>query len=1087
MVRVWWTWVVAALFFAACGGDGGGSCLSECGPGERRCSGGDSQLCEDVDGDGCLEWGDTQDCGARDCVQGWCVDPCTDQCSRTGDTRCDGDAVRTCRDTNGDGCLEWSDAVPCGTGESCTNGACTCSDECQTPGEKRCVGEEYQECGQFDGDECLEWSDEQSCPQGETCSNGECSDSCSDECAVGDRECAGNGYRVCGHYDADPCLDWSGVTDCAEHQSCEKGYCVGSCTNECQTSGARRCKDNGFQVCGNTDSDPCLEWGPVTDCKPGETCSNGVCSASCSDECSPVGDRECVSAYPHASYRECGEAGDGDSCSDWINHDCESDQTCSGGRCVPYCTDECTPEGSRRCAGDGYQVCVRNFDADSCLEWGGITSCTPQTCSNGQCVDDCSDECSAIGDRVCDGETGYRRCGQYDSDDCLDLSNTYQCASGTVCQDGQCVQGCSDECSLGDGGCSGDQTREWSCQDLDSDGCLDQVYIDCPAGEVCTTDHCQPESSDCDDDQWEDNDDFSSATGVGEGTMPSLQACADDPDYFEVYLLAGETLTADIAFTHADGDLDLTLYDAEGLLLRASVSTTDNESVSYTTASGGTFYIKAYGYNGAENAYSLTVAVEPAGGCTDDAYEENDTRATAAGVGEGDYAGLAYCDADFYRVAVADGETLDALLGFVHADGDLGLRLYDQNGTLIDESDGAGDDEMVGVTDATGGQDYVLEVFAPAGVETTYELLVTLTPGATCTDDGYEDNDDLAGAAMISEGILHDLQVCPDDPDYFWLQLAAGESIQADIAFIHAQGDLDLKLYDGGGGQVDASTSSTDGESVSYTTAEQDFIYVHVYGPAGARNLYDLTVQLEGGDTCIDDFYEENDSTADASAMAEGFYTDLRHCEQDPDYYEVYLLAGETLDATIGFTHANGNLDLKLWDAAGQELDASLTTTDDEHVQHTASSSGSVFIHVFSLGDTTRNAYDLDIAISPAASCTDDEWEENDSFADASDPVFVPGENQLTDLQVCTGDDDFYKFVMLSGESVTATITFTHAAGDLELVLYGPDEGFLDSSTSSENSETVEASGVAPGWHYLKVFGYDGAENAYDLTVTIVE
>jgi len=57
----------------------------------------------------------------------------------------------------------------------------------------------------------------------------------------------------------------------------------GGCTNQCSTSGAKECSGDGYHVCGNYDSDKCLEWSAVTACGAGEACSDGVCSPVCTD------------------------------------------------------------------------------------------------------------------------------------------------------------------------------------------------------------------------------------------------------------------------------------------------------------------------------------------------------------------------------------------------------------------------------------------------------------------------------------------------------------------------------------------------------------------------------------------------------------------------------------------------------------------------------------------------------------------------------------------------------------------------------------------------------------------------------------
>jgi len=100
---------------------------------------------------------------------------------------------------------------------------------------------------------------------------------CTNECSTnGVKQCSGNGYQVCGNTDADPCWEWGTVTACESWESCSNGECSISCTDEC-TSGAKQCSGNGYQVCGNTDADPCLEWETVTACGTLETCEDGNC------------------------------------------------------------------------------------------------------------------------------------------------------------------------------------------------------------------------------------------------------------------------------------------------------------------------------------------------------------------------------------------------------------------------------------------------------------------------------------------------------------------------------------------------------------------------------------------------------------------------------------------------------------------------------------------------------------------------------------------------------------------------------------------------------------------------------------------
>lgn len=107
---------------------------------------------------------------------------CENTCTGAGVKECSGNGVRTCADENGDGCYEWSAVVACDSGQICQNGACeaqtdACKNECDASGMRECsTDSEYHECGQFDDDACLEWSPVLACGSGLSCTNGACVD-----------------------------------------------------------------------------------------------------------------------------------------------------------------------------------------------------------------------------------------------------------------------------------------------------------------------------------------------------------------------------------------------------------------------------------------------------------------------------------------------------------------------------------------------------------------------------------------------------------------------------------------------------------------------------------------------------------------------------------------------------------------------------------------------------------------------------------------------------------------------------------------------------------------------------------------------
>ncbi len=128
----------------------------------------------------------------------------------------------------------------------------------------------------------------QTCTNG--CSNGQCNgqppQQCNDECSqTGLSQCSGNGYKVCGNFDSDSCLEWSTtIMNCASGQICSSGQCVSQCVPS-------------TEVCNNVD-DNCngqIDEGNV--CTPQCVPSMEVCNGR-DDNCNGQVDEGNVCAPP---------------------------------------------------------------------------------------------------------------------------------------------------------------------------------------------------------------------------------------------------------------------------------------------------------------------------------------------------------------------------------------------------------------------------------------------------------------------------------------------------------------------------------------------------------------------------------------------------------------------------------------------------------------------------------------------------------------------------------------------------------------------------------------------------------------------
>jgi len=114
--------------------------------------------------------------------------------------------------------------------------------------------------------------------------------------------------------------------------------------------------------------------------------------------------------------------------------------------------------------------------------------------------------------------------------------------------------------------------------------------------------------------------------------------------------------------------------------------------------------------------------------------------------------------------------------------------------------------------------------------------------------------------------------------------------------------------------------------------------------------------------------------------------------------------------------------------------------------------------------------------------CVDDRFEDNDTCAAAA-PV-TPG--TYPNLQVCSGDNDFFSVDLKAGDTLTVTISFSHPQGDLDMVLFDTDcSTELSRSNSTTDNEEVTGTAAADGTYFVLIYGYEGAENSYDMVVEV--
>jgi subtilisin family serine protease len=443
-----------------------------------------------------------------------------------------------------------------------------------------------------------------------------------------------------------------------------------------------------------------------------------------------------------------------------------------------------------------------------------------------------------------------------------------------------------------------------------------------------------------------------------------------------------------------------------------------------------------------------------------DRFEDNDDPASAPTLAAGTYPDLTAGpnDPDYYAVGLAAGQQVAVTLTFSHAEADLDVGLLDAAGNLIALSDSASDDEQFAYTAPAAGTYYVL-VESFDGGTANYTLDVAF-PTAVA-DDRFEDNDDPANATAVSTGTYADLVVQGADRDVYRFDLRAGELVNVSAAFSHAEADVDLVLFEPTGAVVAVGDSTTDDEAVGHAARRTGAYFLLVGSADGGTANYSLEVAVTDSTVPLDRF-EPNDGFGDVPVVSPGTYDTLTHHRSDEDVFAVEAAAGDVLAARVTPDGA-GDLALSVLAPDGSPLAFSSSPAPVESAGVVVPADGTFVLVVGSLDPLAESTYSLEVLAGPPPA--DDRFEDNDGLADA--PTLEPG--TYSDLLLVTGEDDVFAVAAETDETVTATIRFAHADGDLDLLLVDGSGTVVAASDSVTDDETASHAVAAAGTVYVVV------------------
>jgi V8-like Glu-specific endopeptidase len=137
-----------------------------------------------------------------------------------------------------------------------------------------------------------------------------------------------------------------------------------------------------------------------------------------------------------------------------------------------------------------------------------------------------------------------------------------------------------------------------------------------------------------------------------------------------------------------------------------------------------------------------------------------------------------------------------------------------------------------------------------------------------------------------------------------------------------------------------------------------------------ANNTGVITTETVSVTACPEDSLEQNDSFSAARSIAPGSIAGLRVCVDDEDWYKTSVPEGYDLKVDALFTHASGNLDLRVYDQNAALRGSSTSTTDNESVSLAPVPFAGSYSFRVTGADHATNAYALQLALAPHPTST---------------------------------------------------------------------------------------------------------------------
>lgn len=471
------------------------------------------------------------------------------------------------------------------------------------------------------------------------------------------------------------------------------------------------------------------------------------------------------------------------------------------------------------------------------------------------------------------------------------------------------------------------------------------------------------------------------------------------------------------------------------------------------------------------------------GGCAEDEHEDNDVPFGARRLGGGTYAGLGICDdADWFSVRVPSGRVFEVVARFDPEEGRITLRQTDRDGVTLRAAVAVDDTLTIFEPPLAEDVTHYFEITG-AGGQLQYDLDIRVDPAG----DGpnLRARSVTPTPAIAEAGALVDV-ACE-------VVNTGGGRAEASVARVELiRGEEVLVLADGvETPALDSGLSAEIRARVTLPDDLEDALYpIRVILDAGGAlaegseddNVGRGVLRVDAEQACQADPFEPNGSPVgggvvqQAALIGEGEYADLVACDGDDDWYAVELVENQRLAANIAFSSASGDLEMELYDTDQMtRLDSStgLQNTEDVALPR-APVAGRYYVRVFlAPGDNVNvaNRYSLEIDIGDANECADDDYPNN---GDRMRAALLPDGRH--DLVLCPGDEDWFRFAIAAGN----TVSFRLAAGDAgaQITLFDPQGAEIETEP-----QRIVYTAARNGEYALRVTQPQAVRSVYALTV----